>query len=103
MNFSSLAVFEWDAETLEISRISRLDMGAYLCIAQNSVPPSVSKRIKVSVDCEYMIHLALKRLKLLKGEKFSSEMLKREIKPKADITVEIRYNFKFQSKYISIA
>lgn len=28
-------------------------MGAYLCIAANGVPPTVSKRIKVSVDCEY--------------------------------------------------
>ncbi|KAG4079519.1 hypothetical protein HA402_005216, partial [Bradysia odoriphaga] len=46
----SLDVTEWDGDTLEISRISRLDMGAYLCIAANSVPPTVSKRIKVSVD-----------------------------------------------------
>lgn len=45
-------VIEWDSDTLEITRISRLDMGAYLCIASNSVPPSVSKRIKVSVDCK---------------------------------------------------
>lgn len=28
-------------------------MGNYLCIASNNVPPSVSKQIKVSVDCEY--------------------------------------------------
>ncbi|KAI5709384.1 hypothetical protein M8J76_016817 [Diaphorina citri] len=33
-----------------MTRISRLDMGAYLCIASNNVPPTVSKRIKVSVD-----------------------------------------------------
>lgn len=46
-------VSEWAEPTLELHRISRLDMGAYLCIATNSVPPSVSKRIKVSVDCEY--------------------------------------------------
>lgn len=46
-------VTEWEGETLEIARISRLDMAAYLCIASNGVPPSVSKRIKVSVDCEY--------------------------------------------------
>lgn len=49
----SISVIEWEGETLEIARISRLDMGAYLCIASNGVPPSVSKRIKVSVDCEY--------------------------------------------------
>lgn len=46
------AVSEWDGDSLEISRISRLDMGAYLCIASNGVPPTVSKRIKVSVDCK---------------------------------------------------
>ena len=50
---SSRPVLEWEGETLELTRISRLDMGAYLCIATNGVPPSVSKRIKVSVDCEY--------------------------------------------------
>jgi hypothetical protein len=46
-------VSEWEGEVLELTRISRLDMGAYLCIASNSVPPTVSKRIKVSVDCKY--------------------------------------------------
>ncbi|CAO1386641.1 unnamed protein product [Diamesa tonsa] len=51
----SLNVIEWDSDTLEITRISRLDMGAYLCIASNSVPPSVSKRIKVSVDFPPML------------------------------------------------
>lgn len=51
--YEIFAVSDWDGDTLEISRISRLDMGAYLCIASNGVHPSVSKRIKVSVDCEY--------------------------------------------------
>lgn len=53
LSVSSVAVNEWEGDTLEITRISRLDMGAYLCIASNGVPPTVSKRIKVSVDCEY--------------------------------------------------
>lgn len=48
-----VSVTEWEGETLELTKISRLDMGAYLCIASNGVPPSVSKRIKVSVDCKY--------------------------------------------------
>ncbi|KAI4498675.1 hypothetical protein M0802_006142 [Mischocyttarus mexicanus] len=48
----SLSVVEWVGETLEMVRISRLDMGAYLCIASNGVPPTVSKQIKVSVDCK---------------------------------------------------
>ncbi|XP_054277290.1 neurotrimin-like isoform X2 [Macrosteles quadrilineatus] len=51
----TLIVSEWEGEILEISKISRLDMGAYLCIASNSVPPSVSKRIKVSVDFPPML------------------------------------------------
>jgi hypothetical protein len=65
------AVLECEGEKLELVKVSRLDMGAYLCIASNGeleihlirhihcnfiipgVPPSVSKRIKVSVDCKY--------------------------------------------------
>ncbi|XP_055296835.1 lachesin-like [Sitodiplosis mosellana] len=50
-----LSVTEWEGEILEIARISRLDMSAYLCIASNGVPPSVSKRIKVSVDFPPMV------------------------------------------------
>ncbi|PSN53843.1 Lachesin, partial [Blattella germanica] len=53
----SLSVPEWEGEVLELTRISRLDMGAYLCIASNGVPPTVSKRIKVSVDCKYQLNL----------------------------------------------
>lgn len=48
----SFSVMEWEGEMLEITRISRLDMGVYLCIATNGVPPTVSKQIRVSVDCE---------------------------------------------------
>lgn len=43
--------------TLELQKISRLDMGVYLCIASNGVPPTVSKRIFVSVDCKCITHL----------------------------------------------
>lgn len=57
-----IPVDEWSGETLDMTRISRLDMGAYLCIATNGVPPTVSKQIKVSVDCEYLIHSKLKTI-----------------------------------------
>ncbi|CAG9803946.1 unnamed protein product [Chironomus riparius] len=53
----STSVYDWDGEMLEITKISRLDMGAYLCIASNTVPPSVSKRIKVSVDFSPMLQI----------------------------------------------
>ncbi|XP_050082860.1 lachesin-like isoform X3 [Anopheles aquasalis] len=51
----SLNVLEWEGNSIEITKISRLDMGAYLCIASNGVPPTVSKRIKVSVDFPPML------------------------------------------------
>ncbi|XP_030377207.1 neurotrimin [Scaptodrosophila lebanonensis] len=51
----TLEVNDLEADFLELERISRLHMGAYLCIASNGVPPSVSKRIKVSVDFSPMV------------------------------------------------
>lgn len=54
---------DWDGDSLEISKISRLDMGAYLCIASNGVGGvAVSKRIKVSVDCKYFFIFLLQFL-----------------------------------------
>ncbi|XP_055546395.1 lachesin-like [Wyeomyia smithii] len=49
------SVLEWEGDVLALSRVSRFEMGAYLCIASNGVPPSVSKRIKVSVDFPPML------------------------------------------------
>ena len=34
------------------SKVRREDMGAYLCIASNDVPPAVSKRVYLMVQCE---------------------------------------------------
>ncbi|KAH8281577.1 hypothetical protein KR054_001660 [Drosophila jambulina] len=51
----TLEVSDLETDSLELERISRLHMGAYLCIASNGVPPSVSKRIKVSVDFSPMV------------------------------------------------
>lgn len=39
-------------EALNLTRITRAEMGVYLCIASNGVPPTVSKRITVDVECE---------------------------------------------------
>merc|ERR1711974_484338 len=35
---------------LEIHKVRREDMGAYLCIASNDVPPAVSKRVYLMVQ-----------------------------------------------------
>ena len=37
---------------LRLYKVSRLDMGAYMCIASNGIPPAVSKRIHLGIDCE---------------------------------------------------
>ncbi|XP_057370837.1 lachesin-like isoform X1 [Daphnia carinata] len=39
-----------DGESLTLNKIGRTESGAYLCIASNGVPPSVSKRIWVDVE-----------------------------------------------------
>ena len=42
-------------EVLELQKVSREDMGTYLCIAKNNVPPAVSKNFKLTVNCEYIL------------------------------------------------
>ncbi|KAH1029767.1 hypothetical protein HUJ05_002942 [Dendroctonus ponderosae] len=48
-------VASFDGEHLNLTRISRSEMGVYLCIATNGVPPSVSKRVVVDVEFPPMI------------------------------------------------
>ncbi|XP_050057020.1 lachesin-like isoform X2 [Aphis gossypii] len=40
---------------LNVSKVNRLHMGAYLCIASNGIPPSVSKRIMLIIQFPPMI------------------------------------------------
>lgn len=42
-----------EGETLWLPKVTRGEMGDYLCIASNGVPPSVSKRMKLQVHCEF--------------------------------------------------
>lgn len=39
-------------EVLSLNKVTRSEMGAYLCIAANGVPPSVSKRMMLHVHCK---------------------------------------------------
>lgn len=41
-----------EGEKLSLSGVQRTDMGGYLCIASNGIPPSVSKRYDVQVNCK---------------------------------------------------
>uniref|UniRef100_A0A1A9Z437 Ig-like domain-containing protein n=2 Tax=Glossina TaxID=44049 RepID=A0A1A9Z437_GLOPL len=41
-----------EGEKLVLGNVHRTDMGGYLCIASNGIPPSVSKRFDVHVNCK---------------------------------------------------
>ncbi|XP_044749436.1 lachesin-like isoform X2 [Coccinella septempunctata] len=47
----------YQGEILRLAKISRTEMGAYMCIATNGVPPTVSKRIIVNVHFHPVIHV----------------------------------------------
>nr|CAD7201727.1 unnamed protein product [Timema douglasi] len=52
------AVRQYDGENLLLNSIQRSDMGAYLCIASNGIPPSVSKRFIVQVHFHPLIKVS---------------------------------------------
>lgn len=43
-----------EGSELTVRRVSRLHMGAYLCIASNGVPPAMSRRIQLQVNCKHL-------------------------------------------------
>lgn len=47
-------VYSLEGQNLTLWQLQRVHMGAYLCIASNGVPPTVSKRIMLVVNCEYI-------------------------------------------------
>ncbi len=47
------SVYSVEGETLRITHVSKRHMGVYYCIASNGVPPSVSKRVAVTVLCKF--------------------------------------------------
>ncbi|CRK96482.1 CLUMA_CG009931, isoform A, partial [Clunio marinus] len=50
-------VASFRGEILKLTKIARNEMGSYLCIASNSVPPSVSKRISLNIHFHPVIHV----------------------------------------------
>jgi neurotrimin len=50
-----------DGERLSLSGVLRSDMGGYLCIASNGIPPSVSKRYDIQVNCKWPISDGFKK------------------------------------------
>lgn len=43
-----------EGDTLVIKNVSRFYSGVFECIANNSVPPAASRKIKVSIECKYI-------------------------------------------------
>ncbi|XP_014239211.2 lachesin-like [Cimex lectularius] len=58
INYNGDMVNVVDGEILTIKKVSRLHMGAYLCIASNGVPPSISKRVFLRVQFPPMLSIA---------------------------------------------
>jgi len=53
---------------LKLWKVSRMDMGAYMCIARNGVPPAVSKRIELGIDFTPMIWVPAQLVGAFHGE-----------------------------------
>ncbi|XP_045528481.1 lachesin-like [Pieris brassicae] len=54
---AKIKVHTYQGEVLNLTKISRSEMGTYLCIAGNGVPPTVSKRIHISVHFHPVIQV----------------------------------------------
>ncbi|XP_060830052.1 lachesin-like [Bombus pascuorum] len=57
MNFEATSVNKYYGEELKLMKISRNEMGVYLCIAINGVPPAISKRISINVHFSPEMHV----------------------------------------------
>ncbi len=51
----SLAGVEVRGEVLYLHTITRSEMGAYMCVAKNGVPPAVSKIVQLNVNCKLLL------------------------------------------------
>nr|XP_033205060.1 neurotrimin-like [Bombus vancouverensis nearcticus] len=56
-----------------ITKINRLQMGAYLCIASNGIPPTVSKRIMLTVQFSPMISIQNQLVGAQEGQRMTLE------------------------------
>lgn len=55
VSFYFFSVDVYNGSNLYFWRLERKQMGAYLCIASNDVPPAVSKRIALNVNCKFSL------------------------------------------------
>ncbi|XP_055635167.1 neurotrimin-like isoform X2 [Toxorhynchites rutilus septentrionalis] len=72
-NISLQDVLSVEGPTLSIPKVNRLHMGAYLCIASNGVPPSVSKRVMLIVHFPPMIWVPNQLVGAVEGQRMTLE------------------------------
>nr|XP_018912263.1 PREDICTED: protein amalgam-like [Bemisia tabaci] len=70
---AGVEVFSVEGPTFNISRVNRLHMGPYMCIASNGVPPSVSKRIMLTVEFPPMIWIQSQLVAAYQGQRLVLE------------------------------
>ncbi|XP_014470461.1 PREDICTED: neurotrimin-like [Dinoponera quadriceps] len=62
-----------EGSSFNLTKVDRLHMGSYLCIASNGVPPSVSKRIMLTVHFPPMIWVQNQLVGAREGQKLTLE------------------------------
>ncbi|XP_058121600.1 lachesin [Anopheles ziemanni] len=62
-----------EGPTFTIPKVNRLHMGAYLCIASNGVPPTVSKRVMLIVHFPPMIWVPNQLVGAVEGQRMTLE------------------------------
>ncbi|XP_017758962.1 PREDICTED: neurotrimin-like [Eufriesea mexicana] len=62
-----------EGSVFNITKINRSQMGAYLCIASNGVPPTVSKRIMLTVHFSPMISIQNQLVGAQEGQRMTLE------------------------------
>ncbi|CAH1647036.1 unnamed protein product [Spodoptera littoralis] len=67
-NIGTESVTKWNGPWLNLTSVSRDMNGAFLCIASNGVPPSVSKRILLHVLCKPTARITQKMLGVYVGD-----------------------------------
>ncbi|XP_071643522.1 neurotrimin isoform X1 [Temnothorax longispinosus] len=70
---NSQEVASIDGPVFNITKVNRLQMGAYLCIASNGVPPTVSKRIMLVVHFTPMIWIQNQLVGAQEGQQMTLE------------------------------
>ncbi|XP_065204565.1 lachesin-like isoform X2 [Planococcus citri] len=70
---NGVEVMSAEGSVLNITRVNRMHMGPYLCIASNGVPPSVSKRIMLIVNFPPMIWIQNQLIGAYEGQQLTLE------------------------------